>query len=70
MNVAVDATERVEAQQNLEQRVEERTRQLQVLLDVAATANSSLDLDEMLTKTLDLSGRFDRGIAGGGKLIR
>ena len=54
LNVAVDATERVEAQQNLEQRVEERTRQLQVLLDVAATANSFLDLDEILTKTLDL----------------
>ena len=54
LNVAVDATERVEAQQNLEQRVEERTHQLKTLLEVAATANSSLDLDEMLTRTLDL----------------
>ena len=54
LNVAVDATERVEAQQNLEQIVEDRTRQLQVLLDVAAMANSSLNLDEMLKKTLDL----------------
>ena len=54
LSVTVDATERVEARQNLEQRVEERTRQLQMLLDVASAANSSLDLDEMLTKTLDL----------------
>ena len=54
LNVAVDVTERVEAQQNLEQRVKERTRQLQTLLDVASTANSSLNLEEILTKTLDL----------------
>ncbi|TFG73178.1 MAG: GAF domain-containing protein [Anaerolineales bacterium] len=54
LTVSVDATERVAAQQNLEQRVEERTRELQMLLDVAATANSSLDLDETLMKTLDL----------------
>ena len=65
LTVSVDATERVEARQNLEQRVEERTRQLQMLLDVAATANSSLDLDEILTKTLDLAGRFGRRVACG-----
>ena len=65
LTVSVDATERVEARQNLEQRVEERTRELQMLLDVAATANSSLDLDEMLTKTLDLLVEFDWRIACG-----
>ena len=54
LNVAVDATERIVARQNLEQRVEDRTQQLQMLLDVSAAANSSLNLDEMLTKTLDL----------------
>jgi signal transduction histidine kinase len=53
LNVAVDATERVEARQNLEQRVEERTRELQVLLEVTSVANSSLNLDEILEKTLD-----------------
>jgi signal transduction histidine kinase/predicted hydrocarbon binding protein len=31
-----------------------RQRELQILLDVAETANSSLDLDEIVTKTLDL----------------
>ncbi len=54
LNVAVDATERMAARHNLEQRVDERTRQLRMLLDVAATANSFLNLDELLTKTLDL----------------
>ena len=54
LNVAVDATERVESRQNLEQRVEERTRQLKMLLDVTSAANSSLNLDAMLAKTLDL----------------
>jgi len=54
LNVAVDVTEREEARQNLEQRVTDRTRELQVLLDVTAAANSSLDLDDMLSTTLDL----------------
>lgn len=53
LNVTIDATERVMIQQNLEQRVKERTRELQMLLEVAATANSSLNLDEMLATTLD-----------------
>ena len=52
--VSIDATERASLRQNLEQRVSARTQELQMLLDVAATANSSLNLDEMLTKTLDL----------------
>ncbi len=52
--VSIDATERANLRQNLEQRVSARTQELQMLLDVAATANSSLNLDEMLTKTLDL----------------
>ena len=41
------------AYQTLEQRVEERTRELQTLLDVVAAASSSLELDEMLSATLD-----------------
>lgn len=54
LNVAVDVTEQVQLRQNLEQRVRERTGELQVLLDVSATANRSLHLDETLQKTLDL----------------
>jgi len=41
------------AYQTLEQRVEERTRELQTLLDVAAAASSSLELDEMLSAALN-----------------
>ncbi|MFZ0548774.1 MAG: histidine kinase [Candidatus Promineifilaceae bacterium] len=52
--VSIDVTERVNLRQNLEERVATRTKELQMLLDVSAVANSSLDLDEMLTKTLDL----------------
>ena len=48
-----DVTERVQARQALEQRVEERTRELQTLLDVTAAASSSLELDEMLSAALD-----------------
>ena len=33
---------------------QDRQRELQILLDVAETANRSLDLDEIVTKTLDL----------------
>jgi signal transduction histidine kinase len=54
LNIAVDVTEQVKLQQNLEQLVEERTRELQVLLDVSATANRSLRLEETLRITLDL----------------
>lgn len=54
VNIAVDVTEQVKLQQDLEQRVETRTRELQVLLEVSATANRSLHLDETLRITLDL----------------
>ena len=54
LTVSLDVTERVKLRQNLEERVAARTQELQMLLDVAATANSSLKLEEMLTKTLDL----------------
>ena len=54
LNIAVDVTEQVKLQQNLEQLVEARTRELQVLLEVSATANRSLRLDETLRITLDL----------------
>ena len=40
------------AYQTLEQRVDERTRELQTLLDVAAAASSSLELDGMLNAVL------------------
>ncbi len=52
--VSIDATERANLRQNLEQRVAARTKELRTLLDVAATANSSLNLDETLTRSLDL----------------
>jgi signal transduction histidine kinase len=54
LNIAVDATEQVKLQQNLEQLVEARTRELQVLLEVSAAANRSLRLEETLRITLDL----------------
>ena len=44
--VAIENSRLYQAEQN-------RRRELQTLLDVAAAANSSLDLDEVLTKTLD-----------------
>lgn len=53
LNVAVDVTEQVQLRQTLEQRVEARTQELQVLLDVSATASRSLNLTELLQKTLD-----------------
>lgn len=54
LTVSIDTTERASLRQNLEQRVSARTQELQVLLDVSATANSVLDLDQMLTRTLNL----------------
>jgi signal transduction histidine kinase len=53
LNVAVDITEQTLLRQSLEQRVEARTQELQVLLDVSATANRSINLAEGLQKTLD-----------------
>ncbi|MDX1416034.1 MAG: histidine kinase [Candidatus Promineifilaceae bacterium] len=52
--VSIDVTERVRLRKDLEQRVTARTQELQMLLEFSATANSSLDLHEMLIKTLDL----------------
>lgn len=54
LNFAVDVTEQVKLHQNLERQAEARTKELQVLLNISATANSSLNLTEMLQKTLDL----------------
>lgn len=54
LTVSIDTTERASLRQNLEQRVAARTQELQMLLDVSATANSLLNLDEMLTRTLNL----------------
>ena len=52
--VAVDATQREAARQNLEQRVSERTHELHMLLDMSSAASSSLELAEMLSSTLGL----------------
>lgn len=54
LNVAADVTEKVTLQHSLEQRVEERTQELQMLLDISAVANSSLELNQTLERTLDL----------------
>jgi signal transduction histidine kinase len=48
-----DITERVTAQRNLEQRVEERTRELSTLLEVSHNINSTLDLGSLLDLVLD-----------------
>jgi len=48
-----DATERVLAFQNLEERVAERTRALLALYEVTAVASGSLDLDTILTMSLE-----------------
>ena len=48
-----DITERVEAQQYLEQRVDERTHELSTLLDVSHHISSTLELDSLLEVVLD-----------------
>ena len=48
-----DVTNRVQARQQLEQRVEERTRELATLLDVSSTVASTLELDPLLELVLD-----------------
>jgi signal transduction histidine kinase/PAS domain-containing protein len=53
LNVAVDATERMVGQQNLERRVEERTRELRTLLQVSRDVNSTLELEPLLNLILD-----------------
>ena len=69
LTVSIDATERVGLQQNLEQRVSARTQELQTLLAVAAAANSSLNMEEMLTKTLDLLVELVGASRAGGSLL-
>jgi two-component system nitrate/nitrite sensor histidine kinase NarX len=51
-----DITERVTAQQNLEQRVDERTRELSTLLDISQNLASTLDLEPLLDLILDQLG--------------
>ena len=51
-----DITERVVAQQNLEQRVEERTRELSTLLEISHNLTSTLDLEALLNLILDQLG--------------
>ena len=51
--VVRDVTEEVEAYQFLEQRVEERTRELSLLLDVSANIASTLDLPLLLDLVLE-----------------
>lgn len=53
LNVSIDATERVLAQQTLEQRVEERTRELSTLLEISQNVSSTLDLDTLLGTVLE-----------------
>jgi hypothetical protein len=63
LNVTVDTSGRVEAQQNLENHVQERTRELATLLQVSHDVNSTLELQplmdlilEQLRSVLDYSG--------------
>ena len=51
--VAVDATERVKFHQNLEQSVDERTRELRTLLQVTQDINAILELENLLDIILD-----------------
>ncbi len=53
VEVSTDATERVLAQQTLEKRVHERTRELQALYDVLSAASTSLQLETVLERSLD-----------------
>lgn len=53
LSVIRDVTEEVEHQQLLEQRVEERTRELALLLKVSTSAASTLDMDDLFELILD-----------------
>lgn len=53
LSVIRDITEEVEQQQLLEKRVEERTRELSLLLEVSNTIASTLDLQEVFRLILD-----------------
>jgi len=52
IGVALDITERVQAYQLLEQRVQERTQELSALLEVSRNVASMLDLEPLLTLIL------------------
>jgi signal transduction histidine kinase/PAS domain-containing protein len=49
----IDATEQVLAQEKLEQRVADRTRELAALYEIMAVASASLDLETILKNSLD-----------------
>jgi len=49
----LDATEQVLAQERLEQRVADRTRELAALYEITAVASASLDLDTILENSLE-----------------
>jgi PAS domain S-box-containing protein len=51
-----DITERVMAQKNLEQRVEERTLELSTLLEISNSLSSTLDLEPLMDLVLDQLG--------------
>jgi PAS domain S-box-containing protein len=51
-----DITERVMARKNLQQRVEERTREFSSLLDISSNLASTLDLEQLLDLILDQLG--------------
>mgnify|MGYP005842121631 FL=1 len=53
VDVTIDATARVQAYQDLERRVEERTRELSTLLEVSHNVVSTLDLELLLGLILD-----------------
>ena len=53
MAVVRDVTEEAQQQRLLEQRVEERTRELRALLHVSSNVSSTLDLNELLALVLD-----------------
>jgi signal transduction histidine kinase/putative methionine-R-sulfoxide reductase with GAF domain len=53
LDVTIDATERIEAQRNLEQLVEERTRQISTLLQISYDVASTLELDLLLEQILE-----------------
>lgn len=53
VEVSSDATERVLAQQTLEQCVYERTREVRAMYDVLSAASTSLDLETVLERSLD-----------------
>ena len=53
LSVIRDVTEEVAQQELLEKRVEERTRQLSLLLDVSNTVTSTLDMEELFSLVLD-----------------